>query len=163
MTADQQALAPEPARIGNRIRDRIASRIGVNETRKHDLYVELSQSATLVDASYWLQVLFSAGIATIGLVLNSPAVIIGAMLISPLMGDPLGRPLSRDRGCHPRNSQQRQDRLELRDRHRVRAPSRRAPSIQGSDRRDRRSNSPEHVGPRGCSVLRRDRLACDVP
>jgi uncharacterized hydrophobic protein (TIGR00271 family) len=31
-------------------------------------------------------VLFSAGIATLGLALNSPAVIIGAMLISPLMG-----------------------------------------------------------------------------
>ncbi len=30
--------------------------------------------------------LFSAGIATLGLALNSPAVIIGAMLISPLMG-----------------------------------------------------------------------------
>jgi len=29
---------------------------------------------------------FSAGIATLGLVLNSPAVVIGAMLISPLMG-----------------------------------------------------------------------------
>ena len=35
---------------------------------------------------YWLQLLFSAGIATLGLVLNSSAVIIGAMLISPLMG-----------------------------------------------------------------------------
>ncbi len=30
--------------------------------------------------------MFAAGIATLGLVLNSPAVIIGAMLISPLMG-----------------------------------------------------------------------------
>lgn len=36
--------------------------------------------------SYWLEVFFSAGIATFGLVENSPAVIIGAMLISPLMG-----------------------------------------------------------------------------
>lgn len=35
---------------------------------------------------YWLEVFFSAGIATFGLVENSPAVIIGAMLISPLMG-----------------------------------------------------------------------------
>jgi uncharacterized hydrophobic protein (TIGR00271 family) len=37
-----------------------------------------------------LQILFAAGIATLGLVLNSPAVIIGAMLISPLMGPILG-------------------------------------------------------------------------
>lgn len=37
------------------------------------------------DATYWAEILFSAGIATLGLILNSPAVIIGAMLISPLM------------------------------------------------------------------------------
>lgn len=54
--------------------------------RKAELYLELSQSTTLTDPSYWLQTLFAAGIATLGLVLNSPAVIIGAMLISPLMG-----------------------------------------------------------------------------
>jgi uncharacterized hydrophobic protein (TIGR00271 family) len=36
--------------------------------------------------NYWLEIVFSAGIAALGLVLNSPAVIIGAMLISPLMG-----------------------------------------------------------------------------
>ena len=36
--------------------------------------------------SYWLEIFFSAGIATFGLVESSPAVIIGAMLISPLMG-----------------------------------------------------------------------------
>jgi uncharacterized hydrophobic protein (TIGR00271 family) len=35
---------------------------------------------------YWLEIFFSAGIATFGLVESSPAVIIGAMLISPLMG-----------------------------------------------------------------------------
>ena len=36
--------------------------------------------------SYAFMVTASAGIATIGLLLNSPAVIVGAMLISPLMG-----------------------------------------------------------------------------
>ena len=36
--------------------------------------------------SYAFMVTISAGIATIGLLLNSPAVIIGAMLVSPLMG-----------------------------------------------------------------------------
>ncbi len=70
----------------NAIRDRVASSIGITEERKVGLYIELEQSATMLDGSYWLQALFSAGIATLGLVLNSPAVIIGAMLISPLMG-----------------------------------------------------------------------------
>ncbi len=36
--------------------------------------------------SYWLQLLLSMAIATVGLVLGSTAVVIGAMLIAPLMG-----------------------------------------------------------------------------
>lgn len=67
-------------------RDRFAAKLGVSEQRKADIYLDLSRSTTLTDPSYWLQTLFAAGIATLGLVLNSPAVIIGAMLISPLMG-----------------------------------------------------------------------------
>ncbi len=35
---------------------------------------------------YWIQLVLAAGIATLGLVLNSTAVVIGAMLVSPLMG-----------------------------------------------------------------------------
>lgn len=67
-------------------RNWIAEHLGVTEARKEQLYVDVSRSATLSDATYWLQILFAAGIATIGLTLNSAAVIIGAMLISPLMG-----------------------------------------------------------------------------
>jgi hypothetical protein len=60
-----------------------AKNLGVDTIRKEQVYLDLAQSLTLTDASYWIQVLFAAGIATLGLVLNSPAVIIGAMLISP--------------------------------------------------------------------------------
>lgn len=67
-------------------RDRLAAQMGVDEQRKTEVYLEISQAATLKDTTHWLQIIFSAGIATLGLVLNSPAVIIGAMLISPLMG-----------------------------------------------------------------------------
>ncbi len=70
----------------NSFRDWLARKMGVGPQRKAELYLELSKSITLTDPSYWLQTLFAAGIATLGLVLNSPAVIIGAMLISPLMG-----------------------------------------------------------------------------
>lgn len=70
----------------NIFRDWLARKLGVGPERKAQLYLELSKSTTLTDPSYWLQTLFAAGIATLGLVLNSPAVIIGAMLISPLMG-----------------------------------------------------------------------------
>ena len=74
------------ARFWNKKRDRFAAALNVDTERKNEIYVQLSKSATLTDLVYWLQLLFSAGIATLGLVLNSSAVIIGAMLISPLMG-----------------------------------------------------------------------------
>jgi len=80
------ASKPEAPRTITAFRDWIARQLGVGSERKEELYLELSKSTTLTDPSYWLQTLFAAGIATLGLVLNSPAVIIGAMLISPLMG-----------------------------------------------------------------------------
>jgi uncharacterized hydrophobic protein (TIGR00271 family) len=75
-------------------RNWLARQMGVDEQRKTEVYLEISQSATLRDATYWLQIVFAAGIATLGLVLSSPAVIIGAMLISPLMGPILSLGLS---------------------------------------------------------------------
>lgn len=72
-------------RFWNKLRDRFAASLLVSTERKKDLYMDLSKAATLKDLVYWLQILFSSGIATLGLILNSPAVIIGAMLISPLM------------------------------------------------------------------------------
>ncbi len=77
-----------------RLRDWFAQNLGVNTARKEQVYLDIAQSVTLTDTSYWIQVLFSAGIATLGLVLNSPAVIIGAMLISPLMGSILANGLA---------------------------------------------------------------------
>lgn len=76
------------------LRDRLADNLGVNSARKVAIYKELLESVSLQDVSYWLQVLFAAGIATLGLALNSPAVIIGAMLISPLMGGILANGLA---------------------------------------------------------------------
>ncbi len=72
-------------RLWNKLRDSFAASLAVDKERKIALYIQLCKAATLKDLVYWLQILFSAGIATLGLILNSPAVIIGAMLISPLM------------------------------------------------------------------------------
>lgn len=74
------------ASLQKRVRDWLARSLGVSEEKKEEIYLQISRSASLNDLSYWSQVFFSAGIATLGLALNSPAVIIGAMLISPLMG-----------------------------------------------------------------------------
>lgn len=79
------AITPLPAWL-ERWRTRFAASLGVRLERKSEIYLDISRAATLRDTTYWLQILFAAGVATLGLVLNSPAVIIGAMLISPLMG-----------------------------------------------------------------------------
>ncbi|MBE9028665.1 DUF389 domain-containing protein [filamentous cyanobacterium LEGE 11480] len=63
-----------------------SQQLDVSLRRRRELYKELIETVSLKDTSYWLQILFAAGIATLGLVMNSSAVIIGAMLISPLMG-----------------------------------------------------------------------------
>jgi uncharacterized hydrophobic protein (TIGR00271 family) len=76
----------KPSPPASRFRDWFAASLGVKPQRKEEIYLELSRSASLRDTAYWLQLLFAAGVATLGLTLNSPAVIIGAMLISPLMG-----------------------------------------------------------------------------
>lgn len=61
---------------------------------KPEICSQIYDSAELSSLNYWLEIVFSAGIATFGLVLNSPAVIIGAMLISPLMGPIMASGLS---------------------------------------------------------------------
>ncbi len=76
----------ESAPRHQRLRNWFAESVGVRQEKKEEIYLQVSRSASLIDVSYWSQVFFSAGIATLGLALNSPAVIIGAMLISPLMG-----------------------------------------------------------------------------
>lgn len=67
-------------------RDWLADHLGLDDEQKQEVYGSIARSATLGDATYWAEIVFAAGIATMGLVLGSPAVIIGAMLISPLMG-----------------------------------------------------------------------------
>ena len=58
----------------------------IDGRQKPKAYAQIYSAAEMSSLSYWLEIVFSAGIAAFGLVLNSPAVIIGAMLISPLMG-----------------------------------------------------------------------------
>ena len=58
------------------------------EERK-DVVAEISQSASS-GFDFFLLVVLSCSIATLGLVINSPAVIIGAMLLAPLMSPIIG-------------------------------------------------------------------------
>lgn len=72
---------PQPA-----IRSRIEHLLAINEESKPRVYLQVFDAAEVFSLNYGLELLLSAGIATFGLVLDSPAVVIGAMLISPLMG-----------------------------------------------------------------------------
>ena len=65
---------------------RLQQWLRINPRQKPKIYAQIYETAELTSLNYWLEIVFSAGIAALGLVLNSPAVIIGAMLISPLMG-----------------------------------------------------------------------------
>lgn len=68
------------------LRQRISSWFEVTVgSREHTLEAMLERHARDA-AGYWLQVSLAMGIATLGLVLDSTGVVIGAMLISPLMG-----------------------------------------------------------------------------
>lgn len=72
------------------LRERIEYLLQVSALAKPRVYEMVFRSSDVVSLSYALELVFSAGIATLGLVLNSPAVVIGAMLISPLMGPIMG-------------------------------------------------------------------------
>lgn len=54
------------------------------------MYHSIDEGARLKSLAYWLFIISSCGIATLGLIINSPAVIIGAMLVSPLMSPIMG-------------------------------------------------------------------------
>ena len=56
----------------------------------HVAVVERVREDAGFDGRYAFMILMSAGIAMLGLLLSSPAVVIGAMLISPLMGPIIG-------------------------------------------------------------------------
>ncbi len=58
----------------------------IPKEQRPGVYAQVYESAEFMNLNYWLEIIFSAGIAAFGLIVNSPAVIIGAMLISPLMG-----------------------------------------------------------------------------
>jgi uncharacterized hydrophobic protein (TIGR00271 family) len=83
---------PEPAgppplrRAVIHLQDRIAAAFGVQQTDREAIVRAMLERTGRDSAGYYLQLLLAMGIASLGLVLGSTAVVIGAMLISPLMG-----------------------------------------------------------------------------
>jgi uncharacterized hydrophobic protein (TIGR00271 family) len=74
------------ARVIEPIQDRLATSLGVRPAERTATVVAMLTSNVRRAPGYWIQLFIAAGIATLGLALNSTAVVIGAMLVSPLMG-----------------------------------------------------------------------------
>ncbi|MFO0562245.1 MAG: DUF389 domain-containing protein [Polyangiales bacterium] len=70
------------------VRDWLARRLGVDDEQRKSVVLSAQQSLKdrAFATSYWLQLFLAMGIATLGLVLDSTGVVIGAMLVAPLMG-----------------------------------------------------------------------------
>lgn len=76
--------------MGMKYRDRLALAFGLQPEDRASIVAEMLARHPKDTASYWLQLMLAMGIATLGLVLNSTGVVIGAMLIAPLMGPIVG-------------------------------------------------------------------------
>ena len=72
--------------LSRRVQHRLASGIGVDDAKRMDTVVAMLANNARRAPGYWIQLILAMGIATLGLVLSSTAVVIGAMLVSPLMG-----------------------------------------------------------------------------
>ncbi len=73
-----------------RFQDRLVKLLGNSVDGRTLLVAAMLKRDASEATSYWLQLVVSVGIATLGLVVGSAAVVIGAMLVAPLMGPIVG-------------------------------------------------------------------------
>lgn len=65
--------------------DQAAQVLGIWPEQRQEVVESLYLTTESHPMVYWFQLLIAAGIAHFGLILNSTAIVIGAMLVSPLM------------------------------------------------------------------------------
>jgi len=73
-------------RAVERLQRRASAALGIDAAHRAGTVVTMLENNQRRAPGYWIQLLLAVGIATLGLVLGSTAVVIGAMLVSPLMG-----------------------------------------------------------------------------
>lgn len=76
------------------VEDKASEELGIRRWDRIAIFRETADAATDSDLPYWLVLLISGGIATLGLALDSSAVVIGAMLIAPLLSPVVGLALA---------------------------------------------------------------------
>jgi uncharacterized hydrophobic protein (TIGR00271 family) len=84
------AVTPGSSLSIARLQDRVARLLGTSAEGRGPLVARMLRRDAGEATSYWLPLLVSVGIATLGLVVGSSAVVIGAMLVAPLMGPIIG-------------------------------------------------------------------------
>lgn len=73
-------------KVVTQLQDRAAAFVGLEPPDRRRLLDAMVGRSTADTVGYWLQLVVAMGIATLGLAMDSAAVVIGAMLIAPLMG-----------------------------------------------------------------------------
>jgi uncharacterized hydrophobic protein (TIGR00271 family) len=87
---DPNSAPGEPAGTADGVEASALRKLGVNGWDRPAIYRESAEAATDNQLLYWAVLLLSGAIATLGLALNSAAVVIGAMLVAPLLAPVLG-------------------------------------------------------------------------
>lgn len=86
MPTSQSQRSIHPLRWLRRPRERLAAIVGVTAEARVATVRAMVERHGKDRIGYWLQLILAMGIATYGLVLGSTGVVVGAMLVSPLMG-----------------------------------------------------------------------------
>jgi uncharacterized hydrophobic protein (TIGR00271 family) len=84
----------EPNDVSEAISNSARERLGVTAWDRPAIYRESAEAGTDNGLPYWTVLLLSGAIATLGLAMNSSAVVIGAMLVAPLLAPVLGLALA---------------------------------------------------------------------
>src|SRR5688572_13521671 len=79
-----------PTRVLRRFQDRLGALLGCEPSAREGVVQAMLHRNPREATGYWLQLVVAVGIATLGLVLGSTAVVIAAMLVAPLMGPIVG-------------------------------------------------------------------------
>jgi uncharacterized hydrophobic protein (TIGR00271 family) len=80
--------------IAEAVEDSASRKLGVGGWDRPEIFRESAEAGTDNRLTYWAVLLLSGAIATLGLALNSSAVVIGAMLVAPLLAPILGLALA---------------------------------------------------------------------
>ena len=91
---DDPVLERAPDDDDSAVEEMARKQLGLRTWDRPGLFRDTAEAATDADVPFFAILFLSGAIATLGLVLNSTAVVIGAMLVAPLLGPLLGLSLA---------------------------------------------------------------------